>query len=151
MAKFTAHLVVRVPIYAELIVEADDHGDAQAQAQQQSFDTLQALKWGRGADSEYAVPFRLHGDDLSTVEIARVAKVDERDLKIAAFHAEHGEAWGVIVNAGYVGETDTGGLFKSQREAWEYVEANYDRDERETLHVDVPHWDAAGRFWSYDH
>lgn len=79
------------------------------------------------------------------------SKAQQRAERIAAFHAEHGEAWGIIEFAGMLSENDTGGLFKSQNEAWDYVYAHYAPDERRAMQIDVPHWDLEAGFWCYDH
>ena len=57
----------------------------------------------------------------------------------------------VIENAGYVGENLRKSGFTNWRDAEAYINAHYDEDEREMLHVDIAHWDEDGGFWSYDH
>lgn len=56
----------------------------------------------------------------------------------------------VIENAGYQGERLR---FEcaSWADAYRFIERAYSADERDTLHVDVAHWDEAEEFWSYDH
>ena len=79
--------------------------------------------------------------DLTPAQLAR----------IQAFYAEHGEAWSYIHQAGYIGEVWPGALFADQREAWKAARADYDPDEWEEARVEGAHWDADGKFWSYDH
>jgi len=71
--------------------------------------------------------------------------------RVNAYHDEHGQAWGVIENAGYERERDTGGLYGSFGEAVKARAKGYDADEVERLHVDIARWDRDGEFWSYDH
>ena len=59
--------------------------------------------------------------------------------------------WAVIENAGYEGECVIASNFTHWLDAYDYVCSHYDEDERESLHVDVAHWDEEGEFWSYDH
>lgn len=73
------------------------------------------------------------------------------ETRINAFHAKHGEAWGIVEFAGWDKEKHTGALFERREAAWKYVGAHYDPDEVESLGVDVGHWDREGEFWSYDH
>ena len=56
----------------------------------------------------------------------------------------------VIENAGYQGEC-VRKEFASWREAEAWTRRHYSEAERDSLHVDIAHWDAVGEFWSYDH
>ena len=154
MASFTVQLVTRVPIFADLVVTADDEEAARAIVARMRADAdeqLCAIQWRHGEGGEHKIAFALDERDISEVEVQHVEKIDERTVRIAAFHAQHGEAWGVIEQAGMERERHTGSLYASKREAWDHVRAHYDPDERDDLKVDVAHWDAEGGFWSYDH
>jgi hypothetical protein len=70
--------------------------------------------------------------------------------KVRAFHAAHGEAWGIIEESGRERERHTGGLFERYTQADDYKRRLYDPEEIESLAVDVARWDAAGEFWTYD-
>lgn len=40
----------------------------------------------------------------------------------------------VVENSGMVGECDIGGFFDTAQEAWDYIKAHYDDDERDRFH-----------------
>jgi len=154
MARFTVQLVTRVPLFADLVVEADSHGDAQAIVEAMARDgneQLSSIQWRHGEGAEHPIAFALDERDVAEIEVQGVTRVDERIPRIAAFHAKNGEAWGIIEQSGMEGERHTGALYASYKEALDARDSDYTRDEREDLHVDVAHWDAEGEFWSYDH
>lgn len=154
MARFTVQLVSRIPIFADIIVEADSHDDAKGIVEamvSNSEEQLTSIQWRHGEGAEHPIPFTLDERDVAEIEVQGVAKVDERIPRIAAFHAKHGEAWGIIEQSGMEGERHTGALYASQKEALDARDRDYTREEREGLFIDIAHWDAEGAFWSYDH
>lgn len=154
MAKFLVQLVTRVPLFADIVVEADNEADARRYMgimRDDAHPQLAGLKWRHGEGAEHAITFGLDERDLAEIEVQGVSEIDKRILRIQAFHAEHGEAWGIIENSGHENERHTGALFGTPTEAWKHVAEQYDADEKTSLHIDVAHWDTDGGFWSYDH
>lgn len=154
MAKFTVQLVTRVPIFADVVVEADSHTDAQAMVEAMARDgdeQLTSIQWRHGEGAEHPIAFTLDERDIAEIDVQGVAKVDERIPRIAAFYAKHGDAWGIIEQSGMERERHTGALYATQKEALDARDADYTREEREDQFVDIAHWDGQGEFWSYDH
>jgi hypothetical protein len=74
----------------------------------------------------------------------------EKLARINAFFDEKGSAWGLIEQSGREGEHHSGALFLTYREALDYRDRHYDRDEIEDMPVSVARWDRQGEFWTYD-
>ena len=79
MAKFTVQLVTRIPIFADLVVEADSCADAQAIVESMARDgdeQLTSIQWRHGEGAEHQIAFTLDERDVAEVEVQGVTKID---------------------------------------------------------------------------